>query len=488
MKFFVSKIIGLLILLSSCTNIIENDNNQTTPYNANEKLILISKTRNYTISQKEMENILLNFLNGINQSENNNRTVLNEINLSLVDTDNIKIDISKESRAVTYNNLDENLFLYEFSSNSQKNYALTTTDTRLGNILAIFPEEIFENSEYIKFLTDSLENYIETTNRNWNFLWAKQQQNSRAIRTNIYNFENWKFNSGNTNNLLKTNWGQKSNYNDAIESVYGKDYLTGCATTAIAQLIAFHKPTMKMFEKCYTTLSSKWASIENWDGSYNWAEMVKYPTITDLSSIGRIQVSALMYEIAERFDANYGTSSTGVNRTKLSPLLKSIGFHNDGLKSYSFSSVKNSIDSSRPLVARGYSNKTSNYIKILWKKIRTGTSYSGGHVWIIDGYANLTCTLVDDSGNEEEYTDYFVHCNPGWYGTNNGYYISGIFDFTKNGTPTTGTNFSRHSSDNSNESHYYQWEMQIIPNIYFDGNYESIDFGVAYNPEEEEDE
>lgn len=122
------------------------------------------------------------------------------------------------------------------------------------------------------------------------------------------------------------------------------------------------------------------------------------------------------------------------------------------------------------------------------EKIRTGTSYSGGHVWIIDGYANLTCTLVDDSGNEEEYTDYFVHCNPGWYGTNNGYYISGIFDFTKNGTPTTGTNFSRHSSDNSNESHYYQWEMQIIPNIYFDGNYESIDFGVAYNPEEEEDE
>lgn len=66
MKFFISKIIGLVILLSSCTNIIENDNNQTNPYNANEKLILISKTGNYTISQKEMENILLNFLNGIN--------------------------------------------------------------------------------------------------------------------------------------------------------------------------------------------------------------------------------------------------------------------------------------------------------------------------------------------------------------------------------------------------------------------------------------
>ena len=88
----------------------------------------------------------------------------------------------------------------------------------------------------------------------------------------------------------------------------------------------------------------------------------------------------------------------------------------------------------------GFSKKTETTTitdrKFLWwtlpkPKVTTSVSYSSGHTFIIDGYYNMSC-IAKKENSEIRITDNFVHCNPGWGGNKNGYYLSGIFDMRSN--------------------------------------------------------
>jgi hypothetical protein len=111
-------------------------------------------------------------------------------------------------------------------------------------------------------------------------------------------YRNWVVNSGNFSNILSTTWNQQGYYNDAIEAVYGNNYPTGCNTTALAQVLAYHEYPSACTN--YSTLKSLWSKVDSvgWSGSYNWSIMKASSAIDYLSSLGKVEVSALMYEIA----------------------------------------------------------------------------------------------------------------------------------------------------------------------------------------------
>lgn len=47
---------------------------------------------------------------------------------------------------------------------------------------------------------------------------------------------------------------------------------------------------------------------------------------------------------------------------------------------------------------------------------------------VVDGYASYNYKVTDSNGSESTKTEDFVHCNLGWRGTDNGFYLSGVFD------------------------------------------------------------
>jgi len=66
-----------------------------------------------------------------------------------------------------------------------------------------------------------------------------------------------------------------------------------------------------------------------------------------------------------------------------------------------------------------------------------GEGPRGGHMWLIDGYGTMTyyTEYLNKKSNTLLYTStltltngIMVHCNLGWNGTNDGWYIYGIFD------------------------------------------------------------
>lgn len=53
-----------------------------------------------------------------------------------------------------------------------------------------------------------------------------------------------------------------------------------------------------------------------------------------------------------------------------------------------------------------------------------------GHYWVVDGYCRLFCKAKNKrSGEIKNIVANYVHCNAGWHGINNGYYIDGLFTF-----------------------------------------------------------
>ena len=98
----------------------------------------------------------------------------------------------------------------------------------------------------------------------------------------------------------------------------------------------------------------------------------------------------------------------------------------------------------------------------------TKTSYSGGHAWVLDGIKSLrrkvtqinifTNEVVDVSFQKKE----LVHCNFGWGGIDNGYYLSKAFNTVKGPEMR-----SSESPDNGTygEDYNFQYNHQIIKDI-----------------------
>ena len=57
--------------------------------------------------------------------------------------------------------------------------------------------------------------------------------------TDEYDYSVLRYSSANFSCILNTKWGQNSPYNYGILAVKGEDYPTGCASTAISQIMAF---------------------------------------------------------------------------------------------------------------------------------------------------------------------------------------------------------------------------------------------------------
>ena len=106
------------------------------------------------------------------------------------------------------------------------------------------------------------------------------------------------------------------------------------------------------------------------------------------------------------------------------------------------------------LIRGGVVNKKEDKGKTTFKET--------GHAWVIDGYCNLTCDAVHNKTKERKtITADYVHCNVGWHGSCNGYYISNIFTFgIRNGLEDCKIRNSWPGLDN-----YYKYNIKIFPNL-----------------------
>lgn len=205
--------------------------------------------------------------------------------------------------------------------------------------------------------------------------------------------------------LVTTKWNQDAPFNNFAPE-YTDDNnntqrcATGCAATAMAQIMKFHNwPEQGVGYYSYEHQSFGTISSNFSDHVYDWTNMIDRYNNGEYSSEQADAVALLMKDCGVSLNMNYGPVS--------------------GASIYSYyPAFKNYFRYSSRTVNRS-GCETAEFTKIITDELQEGrpiiycgTGEDGGHAFVVDGYD----------------TNYFLHVNWGWGGYSDGYFDMNYMD------------------------------------------------------------
>ncbi len=192
-------------------------------------------------------------------------------------------------------------------------------------------------------------------------------------------------------NKLIQEWGQRAPYNRYCFTTDGEQALAGCLPIAFAQVLTYYE-----YPEIINGYKINWANTH-----------FKYPR----SIVEEEAAARLVHELGVLSDASYGTSTTSAKVLSMNNQLTKWGYtfrYNESATEYM---MIHNLYEYGPALMYGASRNPS-----------TGT-YIGAHEWVIDG-ALAQRKVIDG----KEQIRFLYHCNWGWNGNSNGYFLSGAFN------------------------------------------------------------
>lgn len=307
--------------------------------------------------------------------------------------------------------------LPEMLAHSKDNISIEKRGTGLDVFLEALP--IYINDKIIEFNAryDSLlsvaQRKINTLNGN-----LSTKSSPTAFQRIVTESTNWS-NVYSYGPFVSVRWGQGYPYNTALDKINceGSNItpFLGCAAVAVSQLLTYHKYP---------------SSIGGY--SINWNEATRLASASNLSSTYQMQIANVMKSVAIGVHTSFGCSGSGVSMSDISPYLSTLGYLSDGFQSYNNSLIVSSLKNNRPLIITAFTPSQDGHGWVLdgaKKQERTVThkiyQYNGNGI-PRDPIVASEWTLIDTEYGKE-YAVY-VHCNYGWEGDCDGYYIDGVFN------------------------------------------------------------
>jgi len=357
------------------------------------------------------------------------------------------------------------LFKLENKSEKTEGYALACGDTRICDILAIVDEgDIDFENPFVQLFYANLADYVMETIEIYNNISAEDIIAATEKEEEIHRVTSRSATIPDVTvgPLTVTKWDQNTPYWNVINSIYNRSsdkYYTGCVVTAVAQIMAYHNwppyPAMYIRDPIkgkkldsFPDPYNGGANVRFWDLYYIWSGTSRISGMNDISPDDdrKREIGVLMFEIGSNVNITYGTYGSGGSNASTESVpgaLRNMRYLNSSVVSYNFATIRTSIDRGEPVYVSGDSKRTTSYPWWDIFKNNPQYSYGAGHAWVIDGY------------KIQNYVPY-VHCNIGWGGTSNGWYISGVFDTKNVPIPTRST---------IDTPKNYQFNQKIIPFI-----------------------
>ncbi len=253
---------------------------------------------------------------------------------------------------------------------------------------------------------DSNDNGIREIITDWDY--DSTGNNFPRSRTEVA-YSSWRTLASSPNLLEQyVNWHQSTPFNDMCPSrrkwiVVGhkRTAKAGCFPLSIAKVFTHLEYPNTYTYNGYTV---SWAGLKS----------SKY-----LSLIDKTSAAALLRGIGSGCDSWYFYGGTFTFPWKGTAYMRSMGLKNAHSYAYKYERVTSMIDDNKPLLIYAM------------PKLRLDKS----HCWNIDGYKEKERTVrrrvyMADSLISETYHDEkskMIHCDFGWGGEQNGYYVSGVF-------------------------------------------------------------
>jgi hypothetical protein len=349
-------------------------------------------------------------------------------------------------------------------------FVLVSGDRRVPEMLAYVPEGSFhldsigDNHPLLPFL-DRLPSYFSESK-------AKFEKKRKAIgRSHAPKEKNlkkelepwwsteptslrigpWEDQATPVKSLVLYTWDQEFPYNTSAPVVDGNYAMAGCMAVAVSQFVAYHK---------YPT------NIR--DSEINWRLISQCKKADSRYNIGIGEVAGLIRRVGDGLNNKWGKKNTDAILERIPELLLEWGYHvpQNAIVDYNENDVIASLKQFWPVLMYACSTKNTYHTGV-WPFRKEHTYYSGGHVWIIDGYLpQIRVTkMVNNKDNTIIYSQterrLLVHCNWGWGGYYNGFFLAGVFSATRSEKPDI---LSTRSTPE--ERHNYRYEFKIIPYVH----------------------
>jgi hypothetical protein len=293
--------------------------------------------------------------------------------------------IAKEEKS------DSLICFYVFNRGVNDGYIIVSAEDNATEILGYCDQGSFDYST----LPDNMKGWLEGYREEITYIRAHSNLASEGLVANSVNSA-----SPTTIAPLLGNikWDQGAPYNSLCPLYLPNTYCaTGCAATAMAQIMYFHKwPNTGVSSHSYSpyiqygnALSANFAET-----TYRWNDMT--PTYNEESTeAAKNAVATLMLHCGIAIDMDYGAASGALSKKWCYALTnyfnydKGLGYKNrDNYGAEEWEGIiRNELINSRPVYVTGFSS-------------------NGGHAFVCDGY--------DSQG--------FFHINWGWSGMSNGYF------------------------------------------------------------------
>ncbi len=277
--------------------------------------------------------------------------------------------------------------------------------------------------------------------------------------------------------MIPVTWGQggydgRSNVFDrSVEATFSTDYLNevrshrsggyipaGCVAIATVQLMLYWEHSDRIYHQRFI-VKDDWNNLRS-----GHSLGIMYNAPPEIQKLCSDLILWVGQDIGTKYCPSYEGGSTAHSQDAINFLGRSGYRGTSSGRSYSYTPAKSSLDAGRPVYMSG----------------RDGND--DGHSWLMDGYLKQSRTVTvtstwdptpgiikdDDMEISLPYTTIhtytgtrdLLHNNFGWFGTDNGYYVAGIFDTTGDYTDDLP------SWTRSGEPDNYEFDLKMWPNIY----------------------
>lgn len=300
-------------------------------------------------------------------------------------------------RAPKLMSASEQSYFYVFNVGDNNGFVIVSGDDRAPAILGYSAEGSIDTArlpENLKDLFDSYEQQIAVLSTMPDIPYT-QKMKARAPKPTKHSIRP----------LVPSRWDQGLPYYNQTPMVNGEHTATGCAATAMAQIMYFHKYPQGPIQKSipgYQSDAIHTAMPELPITTFKWNEMSD--TYASDATADPCAVSELMLYCGQALEMNYNLGSKGgsgaLSRRFYPAFVEYFGY-DAGLQLVSRSEY--SYDDWNDLIY----NELANNRPVLYSGV---TSLNGGHAFVCDGY---------DKG------EYF-HINWGWHGRSDGYFLLSV--------------------------------------------------------------
>lgn len=196
--------------------------------------------------------------------------------------------------------------------------------------------------------------------------------------------------------LMTTTWSQDPPYNKYCFTKRGTLAATGCVPIAMAQIMAYHRFPISVNDHYL-----------DWD-------VILADSMVHYTAACSDALAVLISEIGREAGAVYGETSTGVDPDRVVPVCKYFGYDICPRRTFSDSAVYLQLCDNKPVCTMGWGD-------------------GGAHTWVVDGCErqDLEVRYYDGCSpmpmRKEHTQRYYFHCNWGWGGYSNGYFLSNAF-------------------------------------------------------------